>query len=257
MNKAVLILVDGMRPDGMTACGHPEVQKLMAEGKSTLRGRTVMPSVTLPCHMSLMHSVDPERHGVLTNTFTPQVRPVMGLFAQLAKYDKKNAFFYGWCELKDLYQPETLADAVFISGHSHPWDESCDRLTAQAAEYLRSDDPDFLFLYLGEVDEVGHKYGWMSAEYLRAIHHAFDCIEKIRAVLPEDSILLVTADHGGHDRSHGTDQPEDMTIPFLALGKPFEAETSFDEMNIKDIAPTIASWLGVPADKEWEGKSLL
>ena len=65
MNKAVLILVDGMRPDGMTACGHPEVQKLMAEGKSTLRGRTVMPSVTLPCHMSLMHSVDPERHGVL------------------------------------------------------------------------------------------------------------------------------------------------------------------------------------------------
>lgn len=91
MNKAVLILVDGMRSDGMTACGHPEVQKLMAEGKSTLRGRTVMPSVTLPCHMSLMHSVDPERYGVLTNTFTPQVRPVTGLFAQLAKYDKKNA----------------------------------------------------------------------------------------------------------------------------------------------------------------------
>lgn len=89
MNKAVLILVDGMRPDGMTACGHPEVQKLMAEGKSTLRGHTVMPYVTLPCHMSLMHSVDPERHGVLTNTFTPQVRPVTGLFAQLAKYDKK------------------------------------------------------------------------------------------------------------------------------------------------------------------------
>lgn len=107
------------------------------------------------------------------------------------------------------------------------------------------------------MDEVGHKYGWMSAEYLRAIHHAFDCIEKIRAALPEDSILLVTADHGGHDRSHGTDQPEDMTIPFLALGRPFEAGTSFDEMNIKDIAPTIASWLGVPADKEWEGKSLL
>ena len=48
-----------------------------------------------------------------------------------------------------------------------------------------------------------------------------------------------------------------MTIPFLALGKPFEAGTSFDEMNIKDIGPTIASWLGVPADKEWEGKSLL
>ena len=46
MNKAVLILVDGMRPDGMMACGHPEVQKLMAEGKSTLRGRTVRSPAT-------------------------------------------------------------------------------------------------------------------------------------------------------------------------------------------------------------------
>ena len=74
--KVLLILSDGMRPDGLDA--HPAAARLMREGSYTLRARTVMPSVTLPCHMSLFHSVDPGRHGILTNTYVPQVRPVTG-----------------------------------------------------------------------------------------------------------------------------------------------------------------------------------
>ena len=34
--------------------------------------------------------------------------------------------------------------------------------------------------------------------------------------------LWFTADHGGHDRTHGTDSPEDMTIPFIIKGKNFK-----------------------------------
>lgn len=74
--KVLLILSDGMRPDGLDA--HPAAARLMREGSYTLRARTVMPSVTLPCHMSLFHSVDPGRHGILTNTYVPQVRPRHG-----------------------------------------------------------------------------------------------------------------------------------------------------------------------------------
>ena len=36
-------------------------------------------------------------------------------------------------------------------------------------------------------------------------------------------LLWFTADHGGHDRTHGTDSPEDMTIPFIIKGKDFKA----------------------------------
>ena len=172
MNKVVLILVDGMRPDGMMACGHPEVEYLRTNGRTTLEARTVMPSVTLPCHMSMIHSVDPERHGVSTNTFTPMVRPITGLFEQLRKFEKKNAFFYSWGELKDLYKPSSLADCRFMSGQQHDWAKITDQLTDAAAAYLQSDTPDFLFLYLGETDEVGHKYGWMSEEYLASVAHA-------------------------------------------------------------------------------------
>ena len=67
---------------------------------------------------------------------------------------------------------------------------------------------------------------------------------------------MVTADHGGHGRDHGQDIPEDMTIPFIACGAPFPAGEAFEAMNLKDIAPTIARVMEIPADADWEGKAL-
>ncbi|MBQ9921623.1 MAG: hypothetical protein IJO52_05515, partial [Clostridia bacterium] len=63
------------------------------------------------------------------------------------------------------------------------------------------------------------------------------------------------ADHGGHDRCHGADIPEDMTVPLIIksdLVKPGKLESS----NIRDIAPTVAKILGVNKPVEWEGKEL-
>ena len=54
MNKVILISVDGMRPDGFLACKNPYIEQMMKTAYYTLDGRTVMPSVTLPCHMSLI-----------------------------------------------------------------------------------------------------------------------------------------------------------------------------------------------------------
>ena len=46
--KVILISIDGMRPDGLMACGNPFVQELLKLGSYTLDARTVFPSVTLP-----------------------------------------------------------------------------------------------------------------------------------------------------------------------------------------------------------------
>lgn len=78
-NKAILILADGMRPDALQACGNPYAMELCAKSAHTMQAKTVMPSVTLPCHMSLFHSVTPQRHGILSNVYVPQVRPVTGI----------------------------------------------------------------------------------------------------------------------------------------------------------------------------------
>ena len=51
--------------------------------------------------------------------------------------------------------------------------------------------------------------------------------------------------------------PEDMTIPVFFRGPAFEAGKVLESVNIKDIAPTITTLLGVEPDEEWEGKSLI
>lgn len=250
--KVILVLVDGMRPDGMMQCGNPFAQKFVSESTYCLKAQTVMPSVTLPCHMSLFHSVDPERHGIMTNTYVPQVRPIKGLFDRLADCDKKCAFFYTWEELRDLSRPDHLHTALCINQHCQS--DTDIKITDAAIKYINAEEPDFLFLYLGETDEVGgHDCGWMSEQYMKSVSKALSCVENLKNSISDDYTIILLADHGGHDRCHGDNIPEDMTIPICFCGKPFEKGKELPEASIKDVAVTIAKLLEVPPAKEWEG----
>ncbi len=109
-----------------------------------------------------------------------------------------------------------------------------------------------------ETDEKGgHDSGWMSEIYLEYISHA---INNVKAVIEEtkgEYSVIVTADHGGHDRVHGTDIREDMIIPMFFYGQGFTPGKAPDGISILDIAPTVADIMKIPAAKEWEGKSVL
>ena len=122
--KVLLILADGFRPDALAACGHPFADRLLSLGSYCLNTLTVWPSVTLPCHMSLFHSVSPDRHGILTNTYVPQVRPVNGLCEQLKAAGKTSAFFYDWEELRDLSRPASLSYSFFASGSTFTYQKA-------------------------------------------------------------------------------------------------------------------------------------
>jgi len=82
-------------------------------------------------------------------------------------------------------------------------------------------------------------------------------IVKVTESLPDDYIVIVTADHGGHGRGHGADVPEDMTIPVIIYSPSNKNGTELSDVSIKDIAPTITSLLGAEPAPEWEGKNLL
>ena len=254
--KVILILSDGMRPDAITDI--PEAVEMMQQSSYTLDATTVMPSVTLPCHVSLFHSVDPMRHGTTTNTYMPQVRPITGLCEVLRKAGKKHAFFYNWEELRDLARPDSLVHSYFYSGHQEGWFETANRKVTDAAiAYIAEEQPDFVFLYLGWSDEAGHKYGWMTEEYMRAVQESWKNIKQVTEACSEEYTVIVTADHGGHDRTHGTDMPEDMLIRVFIRGRDLEAVKFLEHVNIKDLAPTIAKILDAEPDAEWEGKSLI
>lgn len=254
--KVILILIDGMRPDGFLQCGHPYVGELMKKGAYSLEGMSVNPPVTLPCHMSLFHSVTPERHGVTTNTYVPMVRPMKGLFEQIHHAGGVSGMFYGWEPLRDVSRPYSLSRAGFVYSYSA---ENTDRiLTEQAMDYLRKEKPDFVFLYMVETDQKGgHDNGWMSEGYLKRVHDAIENVKDVVEEFGEEYTIILTADHGGHERTHGENIPEDMLVPVFFMGPDFKAGEKLSEVGLLDIAPTIATLMGVPMAREWEGKSVV
>ncbi len=253
MNKKVLlILVDGMRPDSMDDI--PFMQKLKETSTYTMDAQTVCPPITMPGHFSLFLSVSAERHGVTGMTYTPADPSLRGLCEQTAAAGLKNAFFYSWEPLRDLSRPDSLAYASFISGLVFGFDVAGQELTEQAIAYIPVKKPDFVFLYLGLPDAVGHADGWMTSTYMNAVAISWKQIEQVMEVVGDDYVVIITADHGGHDRMHGLDCPEDMTIPVFLHGNPFEAGKEIHGVNIMDIAPTIAALLQVEPAAEWEGR---
>ena len=256
MEKVILISVDGLRPDGLLACGNPYIHELMELAYYTLDGKTVMPSVTLPCHMSLFHSVTPQRHGITTNLYLPMARPVSGLFEQLQIRKRSCAMYYGWEPLRDVARPDSLRYSEYI--HSYAEESSDTVLTDSALERIRRSRPDFVFLYMVETDEKGgHDNGWMSEEYLRRVSIAVDNIKRVIEACGDEYTVIITADHGGHDRHHGLDIPEDMTIPMFYIGRRFEAGKRFSGGSILDIAPTVVRLMDADPGDGWEGTSLI
>ena len=253
--KVILISIDGMRPDGVMNCGNPYVQEMMKKGAYTLTAQTVIPSVTLPCHTSMFHSVTPERHGITTNLYMPQVRPVSGLFEQIAGAGGSCAMYYGWEPLRDVARPGSLRYAEYF--HSYAADATDGYLTDRALVRIEQDHPDFVFLYMVETDEKGgHDSGWMTQTYLDYISAAIDNVKRVVERFGDEYTIIITADHGGHGRGHGSADPQDMTIPMFFLGERFEPGVALEGVTILDLAPTIASIMNVPAAPEWEGKVL-
>ncbi|MBQ4259989.1 MAG: alkaline phosphatase family protein [Lachnospiraceae bacterium] len=254
--KVILISVDGMRPDGFLNCKNAYIEQIMEKAYYTLDGKTILPSVTLPCHMSLFHSTTPERHGITTNIYLPMARPINGLFEQLKNAGKVCAMYYGWEPLRDVSRPGSLKFAEYINAYT---EESADTsLTDSALARIRKSKPDFVFLYMVDTDEKGgHENGWMTDGYLKRISIAVDNIRRVIEECGDEYTVVITADHGGHDRTHGTDLPEDTTIPMFYIGEDFEAGKRFTGGSILDIIPTIAKIMDVlPAD-EWEGTSVI
>ena len=255
-NKVILISIDGMRPDGLQNCGNPYVRELEKNCTYTYTGQSMIPSVTFPCHFSMTHSVTPQRHGLLTNTYIPQVRPIQGIFEKIKSAGGVSAMFYGWEPLRDIASPESLRFATFINAYAR---ESSDTvLTDEAMRIIDSDAPDFVFLYMVETDEKGgHDNGWMSEEYLRRISIAIDNVKRVIERYGNEYSVIIMADHGGHDRTHGGTCKEDMTIPFFFYGSAFEKGRVLEGISLLDIAPTIADLLQIAPDPEWEGRSVI
>ena len=250
----ILTAIDGLRPPALSEVDCPKIESLKHRGAYTLNASSVIPSITLPCFLSIFHSIPPSRHGTMHNTFIPMLKPVPGLVEVARSQGKRTAFFHNWEPLRDLNDPLHLSFSLFIDNLND--DRDCDHtLMRQAIWHMQQPVWDLVFIYLGSLDVAGHAHGFMSAEYLQQLSHLDTAVGLLLEALPAETHLLLVSDHGGHARTHGTDSPDDMTIPFFLSGpqirRGFEIQTP---VSLLDIAPTLARLLDIAPHAEWEGR---
>lgn len=233
----------------------PNMKRLIANGLHTLEARSVTPSVTLPCHTSIFRGVDVPRHGITTNVFQPLARPVPSLFDVAKRSGMRTGMFFNWGELRDIADAGSF-DVSFLDSDCHSAEGDA-RIAGEAARQLGRDRFDLVFVYLGWTDECGHLHGWMSPEYLEAVSAADRCIGKVLDALPAQAHVILLSDHGGHERTHGTERAEDMTVPFVLHGPGVDHGQIMEPVRIFDTCPTAAALMGLSKAREWEGRAVV
>jgi predicted AlkP superfamily pyrophosphatase or phosphodiesterase len=257
VKNAIVFLVDGMRPDGLRLADTPFLDEVPARGAHTFHARSVMPTTTLPCITSLFFSMPPYIHGIRENVWQTLPKPIPGLFDVVHQQGLSAAAFYNWEPLRDLSRPGSLAASCFLEDVPDDGGQTDREVSALALSWLQSHEWAFSFVYMQHTDTIGHSHGWMSDPYLAAISNADRCIQQICHVLPEDTAVIVTSDHGGHDNTHHSALEEDMTIPLMMYGPGIlKGREISGQVSIIDIAPTIVRLLGLEQPEGWMGKEI-
>jgi arylsulfatase A-like enzyme len=249
----VLVSIDGFRPDVIT----PDMRglhRLFLQGLTAHVAKTIDKSATLPSHASMVSGVDPDQHGLDFNAYRPEhaaiARPTVFSVAHAAGLP--TAMFVGKAKLKLLLNKPT--DATFTMAGMN-----CDKLLKEALPYLREAQSGLVFLHFADPDSAGHRYGWMTQEYQDAAAKADRCLERVIDTIAdagkEDrTLLLVTADHGGHGRSHGTRLDVDARIPWYAWGAGAQRGRVSRTVNTVDTAATALSALGLERPAGMHGR---
>lgn len=251
--RRVLILsIDGLRPEAISLAPMPNLQSLMQSGAYTLTAQTVYPSVTLIAHASMLVGVCPSKHGVDWNDYIPERGFAVGtdLFDLAHANGLQTVMHVGKEKLQQVTEPSSLDIFTYVN----------DRDTVVAERLIADFPQDFgvLLAHFPLVDGMGHVYGWLSPQQLSVAFRADEALGLILAELDArglrgETLIIVTADHGGHDTTHGSSLPEDMTVPWVASGPGIQPKVLTTRVNIMDTAATAAFALGLDIPAEWDG----
>ena len=236
----------------------PNIDRIFADGAITYETVVCSPSVSAAGWCSLLHGSTTRQHGITRNgdaygTTFPSDSKYPSLFRVIREVEPeaKLGSFVGWDVINlnliekdfDVYQESAL---------------TLEQLTANTPAYAVENKPRFLFVQINEVDEVGHGSGYGNANHLAAITEADAYIGTlydayVDAGMAEDTLFIVTADHGGIGSSHGGWTEEERYVMFAAAGKTVQKGTIGD-MAIRDTAAIVLHALGIEQPATWSAR---
>lgn len=253
-----IVSIDGGKPAVMRESAMPNLFRLVREGSATWQAQTVFPSITLVAHTSMLTGVSPRRHKIDWNDWKPErgLVTVPTVFTEAHRAGLSTAMYVGKEKFRHLNTPGAV-DQFGFPGYA------ARKVAADAVRGIVSRKPHLSFIHFADPDGAGHAHGWGSDAQKKAFAETDQALglllEGIRkAGIQEESVLIISADHGGHDRTHGSASPEDMTIPWIVWGKGVAAgKTLATPINTCDTAATALWLLGLPVPPDWEGRPVV
>lgn len=265
----IFIGLDGWGAYSMPKADMPAVKSLMAQGCYTMAKRTVLPSSSAPNWASMFMGAGPELHGYTTwGSKTPELpsrviakNNIFPTIFQLYRATAPNAevgVLYDWAGIK------YLVDTLSLSHHAQAPDytKHPGSLCKMAEAYIQEKKPALLAVCFDEPDHVGHQLGHDTEAYYEKLKELDGYIARIikavdEAGMTDETVFIVTSDHGGINKGHGGIKPAEMDTPFIIAGKGIKRGGEFKESMMQyDVASTMAYILDVDQPQVWIGRPM-
>ncbi len=263
----IIISVDGLRPDMALRANMPRMRELLKEGSFSFWARTIPMAITLPSHTSMLTGVSVEKHGISFNGDIPEGKPmVYAKVPTLFELAKANGYTTAVLTAKSKFDPIAKPGSVDWLDIPKNVRRTDPEVAAKTAAIIKEHHLDVLFMHVGSVDGSGHSVGWGTDQQIAAIETADACIGTVvdaakAAGVWDDTLLIVTADHGGAGRTHGKDDFRSRHIPWIAVGPTLRKNYDLTrvrelEINTEDTFATACYVMGIDPGKV-DGKPIL
>lgn len=264
IKHVVLIGFDGLGAYAVPDAEMPILKQLMATGSWSLKARTVLPSSSADNWASMLMGAGVTLHGYTEwNSRTPEIPSAAvnqygkfpGIFGLLksSRPSAKTAVIYNWEGIGYLFEKE----AVDIVVHDEKAEGNFYADTAAAI--IKKEKPVLTFIHFSEPDGVGHSIGHRTPEYYAELKNVDRRIGTvIQAVkdagIEDQTIILISADHGGIKKGHGGKSLDEILIPWVIKGPGVKKGNEItDVIATYDTAATIAYILGLKKPQPWRG----
>ena len=244
----------------------PGLDRAFGDAALTYNVLTANPTISAQCWGSLMTGVAPYYH-TFTNDALDKPNtgnypyPTIFKLVHDSKPELPLAAFCGWSVLATGMIEQDLP--VKRSGGD---DAS---VTSAVLRYLDNNKPGLLFVHFDGVDHAGHTKTFGGKEYYDEIKTVDGYIGQIYDKLEEkgyleNTLLLITADHGGVDYTHGGLTDVEKYVFFGARGKSVNKDFGVREPNcdengsrvvdmlIRDIPAIVSYALDTEGNSEWD-----
>ena len=267
--KHVIVLgFDGLSANALRTWQTPVFNSLMQSGAYSLYAEAVLPTSSSPNWASMINGATPDEHGIKSNSWKrkdikdtsfcgrKKGKVYQTVFSVLRAQNKKAKIdcIHHWLDFARLTDKDAMSRLYLAASENIALN--------MATNSIKTRKPDFLFVHFDHVDHAGHKYGYMTEEYRKAVFKADKITgEVIKALkdadIYEQSIIIITSDHGGINKGHGGNTREEIEIPWIISGAGIKKNHKVAAtVHQYDTAPTIAKLFGITVPSCWSGKAV-